>query len=538
MPHPEAFAILCRMKLSTARCLFFSLALPAGVAFCTPGISFDDRIAEAGTAGWSLYGGAWSVQDGVLALRGEDGPKALVEGLAASDFTLEADVRLADARSQAGLVFRVRNPAAGPDAMEGYYAGIAHNQAVLGALRGGWREIASRPTPVSAHTWYRVRVIARGGNIRFYVDNTLLGERGFPKADAADTAFAEGALGLRALGGEAHFRRVTVRPCPPPHAGKTYTNPVQAGGADPVVFRHGGIFHAYCTYTPDHPDMARGIRLYTSPDLVSWSDRGFALKDEDTWGRSCFWAPDIVEKAGRFLLYYAADTRLCVAEAGSPLGPFKQTVRKPMAPEWMRIDGHLFRDEDGQTFFYFVKFNHGNEIWGGKMNADLTSVDERTLRLMVKPDQPWETHQAPITEGPELIKHKGVYYLTYSGSHFENPNYAVGYATAPTPLGPWEKYAFNPIMKSTSYAHGTAHHCLVPSPDGRELFIVYHRHASLSATEPRALSIDRIQFVPQPDGPDALEVWGPTSSPQPAPSARAAVPEARPAQPPPAKPPE
>ena len=83
----------------------------------------------------------------------------------------------------------------------------------------------------------------------------------------------------------------------------------------------------------------------------------------------------------------------------------------------------------------------------------------------------------------------------------------------------WKKHAFNPVMKSTAYAHGTAHHCFTESPDGKEIFIVYHRHSTLQKTEPRALSIDRVRFVPDPaGGPDILQIHGPTSSPQPLPS--------------------
>jgi hypothetical protein len=32
------------------------------------------------------------------------------------------------------------------------------------------------------------------------------------------------------------------------------------------------------------------------------------------------------------------------------------------------------------------------------------------------------------------------------------------------------------------------------------------------------MAIDRVQFIPQPIGPDILEIHGPTSSPQPIPS--------------------
>ena len=281
---------------------------------------------------------------------------------------------------------------------------------------------------------------------------------------------------------------------------------------------HNGTYYAYCTNTDDHPEMRRGIRFYSSKNLADWDDLGFAITNEKSWGESRFWAPDIIEKDGEFFLYYAADTRICVAKAPHPTGPFTQIGKLPMKPNTIRIDAHVFKDDDGKHYFYYVHFNESNEIWGGELNDDMVTVKPETLKLMVKPDQPWEQHQARIAEGPEVLKHKGVYYLTYSGSHFESPEYAVGYATSDNPLGPWKKYEHNPIMKSTAYAHGTAHHCITDSPDGTEKWIVYHRHYSLSETEPRQLSIDRLGFVPSSNGPDVLSVWGPTSSPQALPS--------------------
>jgi beta-xylosidase len=243
------------------------------------------------------------------------------------------------------------------------------------------------------------------------------------------------------------------------------------------------------------------------------------VSNEDSWGDRGFWAPDIVEKDGTFYLYYAVEERMCVATADSPAGPFRQQKQAPMEPESIRIDGHIFEDDDGERYFYYVTFGDGNEIWGGRLNDDMISVEPSSLRLMVKPDEPWEQHMAKVTEGAEVLKHKGTYYLTYSGSHFKSPEYAVGYATSDSPLGPWKKYSFNPVMKSTAYAHGTAHHCFTTSPDGKEIFIVYHRHYSATESNPRKLAIDRVRFVPDPaGGPDLLQIHGPTSSPQPLPS--------------------
>jgi GH43 family beta-xylosidase len=95
----------------------------------------------------------------------------------------------------------------------------------------------------------------------------------------------------------------------------------------------------------------------------------------------------------------------------------------------------------------------------------------------------------------------------------------VGYATAPSPTGPWTKYAYNPVLASNAYIHGAGHHAVTKSPDGKEMFIVYHTHLDTDTVGPRKLAIDRLRFAPNPDGgPDIMEVYGPTLTPQPMPS--------------------
>lgn len=502
------------------RIIAFLFAVPGWVA-AAPTLPFKADFSRFLSSDWKTHGGEWSVENGELHVSGGKGPKAAITGLQAGDFQLDLELRTDSDSAQAGVIFRADGLAEGIDAFRGYYVGLKAGDklALWGATDPKWRPVAVRPFEVKAKQWYHLRVQVAGNNAKIFVDDEAIEDGAWPIFDGIDAAFAKGGFALRALDGAASFRNLEIKAYRPPALARSYVNPVQAGCADPVVLRKGGKYYAYTTYSPDFPRMPRGIRLYTSVNLVDWKDEGFVLKNEDSWGESRFWAPDIVEKDGTFYLYYAADERMCVATAKSPMGPFKQMKEEPMLPDSIRIDGHVFEDDDGQRYFYYVTFGAGNEIWGGKLNDDMVTVDPSTLTPMVKPDQPWERHQARVTEGPEILKHKGIYYLTYSGSHFENPNYAVGYATSSTPLGPWKKHEFNPVMKSTEYAHGTAHHCFTESPDGKEIFIVYHRHRDLKNTEPRALSIDRVRFVPDPaGGPDILQIHGPTSSPQPLPS--------------------
>ena len=257
-----------------------------------------------------------------------------------------------------------------------------------GAFDPEWNAIARKSVEVKPKMWYHILLLVRGDNVKMWVDGESAGEGSFPKVDGIDERFERGLFGLRKLGQGARFKNVVMRAAPPAPEGATYTNPVSAVGADPVVFLYKGTYYAYCTYTPDYPKMVKGIRLYKSKDLVNWTDEGYVLKNEDSWGDWGFWAPDIVEKDGVFYLYYAAATRICVATATSPDGPFKQEVKKPMEPDSIRIDAHIFEDDDGQRYIYYVGFNKGNEIWGGRLNDDMVSVDESSLRLMIRPTRP------------------------------------------------------------------------------------------------------------------------------------------------------
>ena len=65
-------------------------------------------------------------------------------------------------------------------------------------------------------------------------------------------------------------------------------------------------------------------------------------------------------------MYYSANERLYAATAKSPLGPFVQVGKEPFLPEGS-IDGTLFRDDNGNYYFFFVRFNNGNNIWVARM---------------------------------------------------------------------------------------------------------------------------------------------------------------------------
>jgi xylan 1,4-beta-xylosidase len=54
-----------------------------------------------------------------------------------------------------------------------------------------------------------------------------------------------------------------------------------------------------------------------------------------------------------------------------------------------------------------------------------------------------------------MIKRQGRYYLLYSGSGADTPDYAVGYATADSPLGPFTRAPHNPIVERSPGLFGS-----------------------------------------------------------------------------------
>ncbi len=296
----------------------------------------------------------------------------------------------------------------------------------------------------------------------------------------------------------------------------SYINPVHDGLADPDILYYDGMYYLYGTNGP-------GYRVYTSPDMVNWEFNGFCM-ETGAWGISdAYWAPDVEYYNGKFYMVCTVDRNLGLAVADSPLGPFEPIGELLLG--FITFDGHIFIDDDGQAYLYYDSKYDGRQygIYGAKIDLETATIDFSTETLCVFSEEVWESYGGngdiggnKVTEGPYMLKHDGHYYLTYSGGAYDYKKYAAGYAVSESPLGPFVKYEGNPIHVGNSTIHGTAHHSFVETPGG-ELFIVYHKHRTLTEVELRQPCIDRVRFAPTESGIDRLETYGPTTTPQPMP---------------------
>jgi xylan 1,4-beta-xylosidase len=251
------------------------------------------------------------------------------------------------------------------------------------------------------------------------------------------------------------------------------------------VIRHDGKYYLYPTLD------GRGYDVFVSDDLVHWEQKSKCFTDP----RGGAWAPDVFENKkgdGKFYLYYTLDRpgggkQIGVAVSDDALGPFQD--RGKLVD--FAIDAHLFQDDDGRFFLYYVDLTNGFKIMAQEMADLLTKRGEPTE--VIRPTTDWERKKGAVTEGPWMLKHNGIYYLMYSGSGADGPDYAIGYATAKSPLGPFTKYAGNPIARRGNGVFGPGHHSVVTGPDGK-LWMVYHQQNSEKTGWNRFLAIDPLWF--------------------------------------------
>ncbi len=285
-------------------------------------------------------------------------------------------------------------------------------------------------------------------------------------------------------------------------------------GADPFILAYEGKYYIYpTTYNlPEDSEeykKTEGYKVFESSDLVNWECKGYALDSKDVKGDKWFWAPEITVRDGKLYMVYTSEEHIGIAVADNPLGPFKQEEKKWLS-ERSAIDGHFFVDDDGQTYLYYVRFDHGNKICVAKMSDDLMSIDESTETLLISAEDPWETVDCLVTEGPFVLKHNGLYYLTYSANHTRNHAYAVGYAVSDNPFGPFKKYEGNPVLHSSETVVGVGHHSFATLSDGR-ILCAYHSHNSPEQFQPRVVRLDWAEFKPNPNGgEDIFAINGPT----------------------------
>ena len=266
---------------------------------------------------------------------------------------------------------------------------------------------------------------------------------------------------------------------------------------DPFLLKASdGKYYLYATtFIKDDPNFC-GFNVWVSEDLNSFSTPSICyLKNNRSFGYKDFWAPEVVEYNGKYIMHYSArrkedgSLRIGVAISNSPLGPFEDVYdKKPMFDfGYAAIDGHVFIDDDGKKYLYYSKDcsencyngNLESHIYVAELSDDLLALKSEG-KLVVSPTENYEKesylHQGKNVywnEGPFVVKYNGIYHLMYSANFFASKNYCICVAWSKYPNKNFVKYD-TPVLKGIEGKMAGPGHNSVVKLGENDYLCVYH----------------------------------------------------------------
>jgi len=280
--------------------------------------------------------------------------------------------------------------------------------------------------------------------------------------------------------------------------------------ADPAPMVYDGTVYLYTSHDEDDAAGFKMVdwRLYTSTDMVNWTDRGavaslktfpWALQSNDAW------APQVIEREGKFYLYVPISAPgspknvIAVAVADRPEGPFKDALgRALIGPADGFFDPTVAIDDDGQAYLYWGNPN----LWYVKLNKDMVSYSGKIEKV--------EPRLTDYQEGPWFYKRRNKYYMAFASTCCSE---GIGYAMSDHPIGPW-------IYKGQIMEHNSAstgNHPGIIDYKGNSYVFGFNYELNFALTpihhERRAVTVAKFDYNPDGTIPN-LGWWDRTSAPQ------------------------
>ena len=227
--------------------------------------------------------------------------------------------------------------------------------------------------------------------------------------------------------------------------------------------------------------VCHGDAFHTRPDRDHRSDTS-------DWTDYELYAPDVVEKDGKYYLYaYIIHSKGCVAFSDHPEGPFRLISQYKVPDEDVKdlqegvfIDPGVLVDDDGSVYIYcgykhsfMAELNPSNmyEVMPGTYKKDIIPASE-----------PFEFFEAC---SPRKVG--DTYYLIYSPKCSSK----LVYATSKSPRGPFE-YRGVIIDNGIDYPAGNNHGSIVKIKD--QWYVFYHRTTNNTIMSRRGC-VERIEIL-------------------------------------------
>lgn len=232
--------------------------------------------------------------------------------------------------------------------------------------------------------------------------------------------------------------------------------------ADPSARVFNGTLYVYPSHDQDTATTfsMKDWHVFSTTDMKNWTDHGVAFSlDNISWAHSEAWAPDCLERNGKYYFYYPVEhSKIGVAVGDNPLGPFTDPLDSALIHTHSKgvvcnrdfIDPCVFIDDDGQAYLYMGQL----VVNAVKLNEDMISYDGKVYLL---------EGTKGFFEAIWMHKYKGKYYLSYSSTDGQ-----IEYCMSDNPLGPFE-YKGVILEKMNS---GTNHHSIVEYKG--QWYLFYH----------------------------------------------------------------
>ena len=251
--------------------------------------------------------------------------------------------------------------------------------------------------------------------------------------------------------------------------------------ADPAPMVYGDTLYLYVgcdeNDAPKQSYLMREYRLYTTTDMVNWTDRGAPLRTSAfVWSAGDASAAQCIPRNGKFYWYISSQntqspgSSIGVAIGDTPYGPFKDALGRGLVTNdmttyakhsWDDLDPTVFIDDDGQAWLYW-----GNGVcYRAKLNDDMISLGSG-IEAIDRMDA--SSFSGGFTEAPWLYKRDGHYYLLYAAGFPESIHYSMSDVAG----GKWKAQG---VLMPTERGSNTNHPAIIDYK-GHSYFF-YHNDA-------------------------------------------------------------
>lgn len=252
-------------------------------------------------------------------------------------------------------------------------------------------------------------------------------------------------------------------------------------GADPWIWEQNGMYY----YTKTTGDNVTILRSRNLSDIAAGEKKVvFDTNDE----LASFWAPEIYYLDDVWYVYFAAvpfgsevhRMYVLVNENEDPFEGIWECQELRGMDDKFAIDGTVLNTGSRKYFIWSGWEGYENirqNLYIARMVSP-TEIEKEKI-LLSQPQYEWEQNGNPlVNEGPEALVRGETVNLVYSASGSWTDSYCMGLLTASVnddlcDPSVWRKYE-EPIFFSQNDVIAPGHNGFAVSPDGKEIYMIYH----------------------------------------------------------------